>query len=201
MSEFSVDLLVAAPADAVWKVIGPGFTRIGEWSTGVVASTAVARGAVDTRAPDVGVAPAAGRVCETGLRLVPQVTETFVAYDDAARTLTYEAGGMPWFVTLARSTWSVTPMDTTRCRVSLRARFDTRGPLGLLGRWVILGQARRAARHLAEDLRHVAETGTPSPRKRRQLRAERPGRPDAPRRCRRVPAGGGVGLLLWLSTC
>ncbi|GIJ43968.1 hypothetical protein Val02_08540 [Virgisporangium aliadipatigenens] len=178
MSEISVDLLVAAPADAVWKVIGPGFARIGEWSTAVVTSTAVPRDAADTRVPAAG-ASAAGRVCDTGLRLVPRITETLVAYDDAARTLTYEAGGMPSFVTLARNTWSVTPMDETRCRVSLRARFDTRGPLGLLGRWVILAQARRAARHLAEDLRHVAETGTPSPRKRRQLRAGRPAGPSA----------------------
>jgi hypothetical protein len=76
---------------------------------------------------------------------------------------------MPAFVTLARNTWTVTPLDPHRSRVSLRARFDTRGLLGLLGRWAILAQTRRASRHLAEDLRHYVETGQPSPRKLRQL--------------------------------
>jgi hypothetical protein len=50
------------------------------------------------------------------------------------------------------------------------ARFDTRGPLGSLGRWAILAQTRRTSRHLADDLRHYVETGSPSPRKQRQQR-------------------------------
>lgn len=33
-------------------------------------------------------APVAGRVCHTGVRLVPQITERLIAYDDATRTLT-----------------------------------------------------------------------------------------------------------------
>jgi hypothetical protein len=70
---------------------------------------------------------------------------------------------------LTRSLW-VTALDKHRTRVSLHARFDTRGPLGLLGRWVILDQAWRTSRHLAGDLRHYVETGVPSPRKQRQLR-------------------------------
>ena len=56
------------------------------------------------------------------------------------------------------------------CQVSLRARFDTRGLLGLVGRWAILAQARRTSRHLTEDLRCYVHTGRPSPRKERQLR-------------------------------
>jgi len=114
--------------------------------------------------------PAAGRVCQTGVRLVPQVTETLIGYDDANRTLTYEASGMPTFVTLARNTWTVTAIDAHRSRVSLRARFDTRGLLGRLGRWAILAQTRRASRHLTEDLRHYVQTGQPTPRKQRQQR-------------------------------
>jgi hypothetical protein len=109
-------------------------------------------------------------VCQTGVRLVPSVTETPIAYDGADRTLTYEASGMPAFVTLARNTWTVTPVNAHHCQASLRARFETRGWLGLLGRWAILAQARRASRHLTEDRRHYVHTGWPSPRKERQLR-------------------------------
>jgi hypothetical protein len=101
---------------------------------------------------------------------VPEVTETLIAYDDANRTLTYQASGMPRFVIVASNTWTVAPLDAHRSRVSLRARFDTHGLLGPLGRWAILAQTRRTSRHLADDLRHYVETGTPSPRKQRQQR-------------------------------
>lgn len=161
MSELSTDLVVAAPADAVWDVVGRRFDRIGEWATAIPASTAL-------RAPDTRTLT--GRVCRTGIRLVPEVTETLVAYDEANRTLTYEATGMPGFVTTARNTWTVTALDPRRTKVSLRARFDTRGLLGLVGRWFILARVRRTSRHLADDLRHYVETGAPSPRKRRQAR-------------------------------
>ncbi len=189
MPELSVDLSIAAPADRVWAVIGPGFARIGDWATAILTSTAIPATPASTATPadptGNGVtpiggrlptaagavdAPVAGRVCATGMRLVPQVTETLIAYDEANRTLTYQASGMPAFVTLARNTWTVTPVDANRCRVSLRARFDTHGLIGLLGRWAILAQTRRTSRHLADDLRHYAETGTPSPRKQRQQR-------------------------------
>jgi hypothetical protein len=188
MTELFTDLIVTAPADQVWEIIGPGFDRIGDWATAIPTSTAIAAPPSAGSPVDAAIrgrprlpvaaaidAPVVGRVCRTGIRLVPEVTETLIAYDDAGRTLTYQASGMPAFVALARNTWTVTPIDAHRCRVSLHARFDTRGVLGLLGRWAILAQTRRTSRHLADDLRHYVETGTPSPRKQRQQRRTRPG--------------------------
>jgi carbon monoxide dehydrogenase subunit G len=184
MPELSTHLIVHAPADAVWEVIGPRFAQIGDWATAIPASSAIptptpgsagaapAPGLPAVVSAGVG-APVAGRVCTTGLRLIPEVTETLVAYDEANRTLTYEASGMPAFVTTARNTWTVTPLDQHRTRVSLHAQFHTRGLLGRLARWVILAQVERTSRHLADDLRHYVETGIPSPRKQRQLRRAR----------------------------
>jgi hypothetical protein len=165
MSALSIDFIVDASADAVWEVIGRRFDRIGDWATAIRASTAV-----EGPGPALPGAPFVARVCQTGIRLVPAVTETLVAYDETARSLTYQTGGMPGFVTLARNTWTVAPLDEHRSTVGLRARFDTTGLLGLLGRWIVLAQTRRASRNIADDLRHYVETGTPSPRKQRQLR-------------------------------
>jgi carbon monoxide dehydrogenase subunit G len=102
------------------------------------------------------------------VRLLPEVTETLITYDEVNCTLTYEASGMPAFVTIALNTWTVTPLDRRRTRVHLQAQFDTGGLLGLLGRWAIFAQVRRTSRYLADDLRHYVEHGTPSPRKRAQ---------------------------------
>ena len=78
----------------------------------------------------------------------------------------------PPFTDLGRPT--VIPIGEHRTRLTLQARFDTRGLLGRLTRWAILIQVGRTSRHLAEDLRHHIEHGTPSPRKQRQLRRARP---------------------------
>jgi hypothetical protein len=72
-------------------------------------------------------------VCDTGIRALPQVTETIVAFDAAARTLTYQATtGMPAFVTVARNTWTVTTLTPHGCRVDIAAESASRGILGRL---------------------------------------------------------------------
>jgi hypothetical protein len=37
MPALSIDLVVAAPAEQVWEVIGRRFDRIGDWSTAIPA--------------------------------------------------------------------------------------------------------------------------------------------------------------------
>jgi hypothetical protein len=171
MPQLSTHLNIDAPADQVWDLIGPGFARIGEWATTIQSSTAVPTmpGPAAAGTATAVIAPVAGRACTTGVRVVPQITETLVAYDPASRTLTYEASGLPAFIITARNTWSVIPTGERTCRITLSAHVQTRGMLGLLGRWAILAQARRTSRHLEADLRHYIKHGTPSPRKRRQL--------------------------------
>jgi hypothetical protein len=176
MPNLSTHLIIAARADHVWEIIGRRFERIGEWATAVPASTglrcagsgsAVVTSAATTQVGTDG--PMTGRVCSTKVRLMPRITETIVAYNEANRTLTYEASGMPTFVTAARNTWTVTPVDEETCRVTLNAQFDTSGLLGRLARWAILAQVRRTSHYLQDDLAHYARHGIPSPRKQRQL--------------------------------
>jgi hypothetical protein len=114
-----------------------------------------------------------GRTCQTGLSLAPHLNEILTAYDDERRTLTYEGSGLPRFVTLARNTWTVIPIDSDRCVLTMRARFETRGVLGRVGGWLLLSQVRRTSRYLADDLSHYARTGSPSLRKQRQRQRRR----------------------------
>jgi hypothetical protein len=180
MPEITAQLRIDAPADLVWEVIGPGFARIGEWASVIPASApvpvpATTPGSGAGLPAAVAVPPVPGRVCTTGSRILPQVTELLVAYDPAGRTLTYQASGMPAFVTLARNTWTVTPDGERACLVTLAAQFQARGVMGLLARWVAVIQSRRNARLLQTDLRHYLSHGIPSPRKQRQLsRLRRP---------------------------
>jgi Polyketide cyclase / dehydrase and lipid transport len=179
MPQQSTHLSIDAPADLVWQVIGPGFAHIGEWATGVLAFMpvpAVPESGV-AATPAVGSAPVAGRTCATGIRLVPQITETLVAFDESSRTLTYEAGGLQVFITTARSTWTVIPAGESSCRVTVSAHLQTRGMLGLLGPgwlsprpgsppavWKLTsrrGRSRRPARRHVRNHRAMAISLTP----------------------------------------
>jgi len=162
MSALSRHIVIDASADTVWEVIAERFDRIGDWATAISSSAATT---ADPSLIQVA-APIRARVCDTGIRALPQVTETIVAFDPAARTLTYQAtAGMPAFVTVARNTWTVTELAGNRCRVDIAAEFTTRGILGGIARTVILARVSRDGRHLLDDLKHYVETGTPSRRK------------------------------------
>src|SRR5262249_27494585 len=179
MSRLSSALIVEAPADAVWEVVGRGFHRIGEWASAIPASTAIPAAAGSgasssaaaqvQNAPATLAAPVAGRVCQLGVPLLAQVEETLIAYDEANRTLTYDASGMPAFSTPARSAWPVVQIDRRRSLIKIDAQSDTRGLLGHIALGAILAQLGRTSRYLADDLRHFVEHGTPSPRKLQQL--------------------------------
>jgi hypothetical protein len=173
MPKLTTHLTIDAPAGQVWGVIGPGFARIGEWATSVPASAAIPVPAPAAASPGAVRAPVMGRTCSTGTRLVPHITESLTAYDEQSRTLSYQAGGLPAFITTARSTWTVTPAGEATCRVTVTGHFQTRGVLGLLGCWAILARARLTARHLQADLSHYIKHGTPSTRKQRQLSRSR----------------------------
>jgi hypothetical protein len=155
MTRLTNHIIIDAPADKVWEVVGHHFDRIGEWASPVASSTGLD-------------GTARGRVCHTGMRLVPRVSETIVAYDETARTLTYEVTeGMPPSVALARNEWRVTEVDGDRARVSFQAHLEVRGLLGAIARQALLLQVGRAGGHLLDDLKHYVEHGTPSPRKAR----------------------------------
>jgi hypothetical protein len=154
--------VIDAPADTVWEVIAGRFDRIGEWATAIPTSSL---GVADLGLVNLD-GPIAARVCETGIRALPQVTETIVAFDASNRSLTYQAtDGMPAFLTAARNTWTVTALAATRCRVDIAAEFATRGLLGRYARPVTLARVLRDGQHLLDDLKHYVETGTPPPRK------------------------------------
>ena len=169
MSLLTSHIIINAPADAVWAVVADRFDQIGDWATAVPASTPVAE-------PSAVGAPVAGRVCHTGLRVAPEVTETVVAYDDTARTLTYQAtAGLPAFLATARNHWHVSALDDGRSEVTFTGQVEVRGLLGRLAWWALLLQLRRTSRHFLADLKHYVEHGTPSPRKQRQqTRTARP---------------------------
>lgn len=166
----SDETVVNAPADRVWEVIGRQFEHIDEWASSIASSGPNPDAACSIEAP------VTGRVCETGLKRFPRIEETIVAFDDEGRTLTYSATGLPSFIRSAVNQWSVTAVDDHTSKVRFDASFEVKGA----GRLLVLPmklQMRSQARQGLDDLRHFAETGQPSARKRRRLERQRASSP------------------------
>lgn len=163
----SSEIMIYAPAERVWEIVGRRFDRIGEWATAIASSRPSGPGDAES-----GV-PVAGRDCQTGIRIAPRVVETILSYDDAGRRLTYEGAGLPTFVTTARNRWQVIAIDAERAHVRLEATLETRGALGRLLRLPLRVQLNREGRRLLQDLKHYAEHDQISPRKDRQLGKQR----------------------------
>jgi hypothetical protein len=145
----------------VWEILGHRFADIGQWAT-----------AIDDSHPTVDPTESLpGRVCQTGMRAFPAVTERIVAFDETNRTLTYEATGLPALLGEARNTWRVSPIGEQRAHARFDGVLETRGVVGLLIALPLRLRMRRETRTVLDDLKHYAEHGTPSRSKQRRLAA------------------------------
>ncbi|MGI5286506.1 SRPBCC family protein [Nonomuraea polychroma] len=151
MPEISLRITIAAPAEKVWEMVAHHFDRVDEWATVVHASYAL------PGPPVVAEAPVAGRVCRTGLPVLRQVSEHIVAYDEIARTLTYQAELLPGLLPQARNQWEVIPVGPARSQVTTHASVQTHGILGALLYVLVRPYLRHAGRRFLRDLRRHLE--------------------------------------------
>ena len=87
-----------------------------------------------------------------------------LSYDPQARALSYEADGLPRFVTRAVSHWSVHAVDGGGCTIHVYATLNLNPllrPFGPAIRW----RMRIDSAAVLGELAHRLQTGTPHPRK------------------------------------
>lgn len=163
---------IAVPPAVAWELIGPGFATIGTWAATIPASRPVL-----AAAGDAADAPVPGRECSTAIVGLPTVEERIVAYDPLRRRLTYEAtDGLPTLLAhRARNTWTVDALGADAARVRIAPDVELT-PFGRLLSPALALWLGRIGRRTLEDLRHRAETGRPSPAKRRQVARAAPAR-------------------------
>ena len=155
--EMRSELVISAPAEDAWVVVGERFGEIGEWASAITES-------VMDGQPDVGQVRTC-RVAGFGPLAPGVIRERLAGFDPEARSLSYEAAeGMPGFIVRAVSRWSVHAGSGSACTVRIHATLTLRRaarPLGPVLRWRMRADTRRV---LAE-LRHRVETGHPHPAK------------------------------------
>jgi hypothetical protein len=153
--EMRAELVINAPAEDAWAVVGERFGEIGEWASAIIESV-------------MDGPPAVGRVrtCQVagfGPIKAGVITERLIQFDPEAKSLAYQAAaGMPWFVAGAVSRWSVHAGPGSACSVRIHASLALRlaaRPLSPVLRWRLRAGGRRT---LAELKRRV-EAGHSDP--------------------------------------
>ncbi len=162
--EMRAELVISAPAEDAWAVVGEGFGEIGEWASAIAESSMEGQpGTGQVRTCHVaGFGPVAPGV----------IKERLIDFDPEAMSLSYEAEeGMPGFIARAVSRWSVYAGPGRSCTVRIHATLTLRAAVRPLG--PLLRQRMRAdTRQALAELRHRIETGRPHPAKAAALAGE-----------------------------
>ncbi len=158
--QFQKSTIIQAPVEKVWAVVAHDFDKVGEWSSAVADSGPN----LDAQVPDG--ATVGGRVCATpGFG---DLTETFTQYSEADTEFTFEATGLPSFVTLAQNHVTVRPAGAGRSEVTLDITMETNAIGKVMGPMFAIKLKQTLTTYL-EELTNYVERGEVSKKKAKQL--------------------------------
>lgn len=144
--ELHNEIIIAAPAERVWRALGERFMHVSEWAAPIDASCPIG-----AHAPGVGVTRAC-TIVPFGPVKAGVVKERLTRFDAEAMALEYEAiDGMPSFVERAVNRWSVERVDDGRTRVRAHATVSIRGVMKLFS-WFIRRQFQTGGQKVLEEL-------------------------------------------------
>ena len=161
-------ITINASASKVWRVVAHEFDQIGQWSSGIAASTPT----TDLPVPDG--ATVSGRVC-----LAPgfgaDATEAFTYYDEQALRFGYRAIGelpWPWLLKRAENNWQVRSLGPDRAKAEFSAEVEVKPFPGLFLIPLIPLFKNVLGTRTLEELKHYVEHDQPHPRKQKALQKQ-----------------------------
>ncbi len=146
-NQFTVDIIVNAPAPAVWEVLGD-FSSVSTWAPAVTESHSINGG-------DRG--PNAARHCEVkGFGGIDE----FITEWKEGRGLAYEVKPFGPMAGI-EAKWVIVPMGGERSRVGFALKWGMRfGPIGaLMNAMMVKRNMAKTARQTIEALKKRVETG------------------------------------------
>jgi DNA-binding beta-propeller fold protein YncE len=153
--KFSKRIIVNAPAEKVWEVLGSDFVNVGNWATLVTHSE------VNTEASVVNNSPVGGRLCNTS---IGKISEEFTAYDDQDMSFSFKGVITSIMFTSVISSNKVSAIDDNTSEVLATPHIDLTF-LGILMSPLIRLQLSKAVSGGLNDLKYYVENGMPSPSK------------------------------------
>jgi carbon monoxide dehydrogenase subunit G len=153
--KFSKKIVINAPAEQVWNVLGRDFENISKWAT------LVSNSEINTEAQVVNNSPVGGRLCNTS---IGKISEEFTEYDDHNMSFSFKGVITSIMFTSVISSNKVTAIDENTSEVTATPHIELTF-LGTLMSPLIKLQLSKAVSGGLEDLKYYVENGKPSPSK------------------------------------
>lgn len=161
----ALDLVIVhdidAPADEVWEVLGHRYTEIDAWAALVPESREATPDELPADMTPAPTAPVPARTCVTGFGTL---TEVLVAYDDDARSFTFQPTGLPGMIASSQNATVVEATGDGTSRVVMHIHMVPQG-IGRVMKPMLGKKFEQGLSELLLDLEHYVESGTPSPAK------------------------------------
>lgn len=155
--------LIAASADRLWEIIGPGFSEVSKWSR------AVDHAETSGKAVFEGAA-CSNRACDLNASGFNKISETIIEYNENERRLGYTVDtGLPGFVVYMANNWQIVPVGQNQCRAEMTITMKLKPLMGAIMGPMFKMNVNKVLGEVIEDLRTYAETGEISEAKRRRM--------------------------------
>ncbi|MBI3134649.1 MAG: SRPBCC family protein [Bacteroidetes bacterium] len=150
-------LVINAPVDKAWQVLGPQFADAYKWAASVEHSEARDHNGVN------------GSNCtERGCDVsgIGSIKEKILTYSDTEHILYYEVyEGMPKMVTYMTNYWQLTATADGKTRLDMKMEMKTGGMMGAMMKGMMKKKMTRLSAEITEEFKYYVETGQPHPRK------------------------------------
>lgn len=158
--EIKKEITIHQPIEKVWDILGNQFGQAYLWASSLNHSEGY-------NAPSLEQAPCNNRACSTTQGNIKEVIRQF---DPQNYVLAYEViEGFPFFVQQGINTWKLTQKGQHTV-VNIHLVIKTTGLVGTLMAPMMKLQMNGLLSQVAQDLKHYAETGQPSPNKAKELK-------------------------------
>ncbi len=106
---------VDASTDASWAMLAHEYVGVSDWTTTVKNSWVMTPSDVPEGVAADADAPVIGRMVKSKLGVI---SETLVNYDEAGKTFTFRAGGLPSIIAYSQSTQQVVDLGDGRSKIT-----------------------------------------------------------------------------------
>ena len=126
IKQTKVSPLIAASADRIWEIIGPGFDQVSTWSRAVDHAETSGK-------PVFEGASCSNRACDLNASGFNKISETIIEYNELDRRLGYTVDtGLPGFVVYMANNWQVIPAGGSHCKVQMTITMKLKPLMGAI---------------------------------------------------------------------
>ena len=155
--ELHLETEINAPAEKVWEILAHQFGDMADWTETLSESRVVDAG----QYPDIKAAPTAPVPARETTSSFAKAVEIITEYSEDNMQLTFEAVGLPPFMSSARNTQRVISKGANKSVITFDFRIGLKHIFNLMSP-ILKSRFSKTMSGVQRELKHYAETGKPA---------------------------------------